>query len=190
MPRLLSLAAALYLILVVALPALAQQPPQQTKLKIKDGEVRDKSKPVRVALEAWYQRNMAAFAAKDVAAVMTLRTDDFHTITPDGPGKFKTNTRADMEARTVTFLSRIDHFISQRNDIGTIELDGDTASADVHQRTVRMQRFPDGSLHQVDASVVQRETWKHTPDGWKLYRVDNIRDGPLLVDGKPWPPAK
>ena len=156
------------------------------KIRVKDGKhiVRDKSKPVRKAIEEWYGRNVEAFNAKDVAAIMALRTEDFHTITPDG----KVNTRADMEARTKLFLDRIDRFISQDNRIGTIEVEGDLASADVTQRTVRMQRFPDGALHKVEAGAVQRETWKKTSEGWKLYRVDNIRDDGLLVDGKPYKP--
>ena len=158
----------------------------QRKVKIKDGETitHDKSKPVRRAIEGWYARNMAAFEAKDLAAIMALRTDDFHTITPDG----KVNTRAEMETRTRLLLDRIDHFISQDNQIGTIELEGDLASADITQKTVRMQRFPDGSLHKVESGAVQRETWKKTAAGWKLYRVDNIRDGGLLVDDQPYKP--
>src|SRR5688572_20404025 len=81
------------------------------KIKVKDGKsiVRDKSKPVRKAIEAWYASNMEAFKAKDVAAIMALRTHDFHTITPDG----KVNTRADMETRTRLFLDRIVHFVSK-----------------------------------------------------------------------------
>lgn len=162
----------------------AQVAKGDSKIKVKDGKsiVRNKSKPVRKAIEAWYASNMEAFKAKDMAAIMALRTDDFHTITPDG----KLNTRADMEARTRSFLDRIDHFISQDNQIGTIEVEGDLASADVTQRTVRMQRFPDGTLHKVEAGAVQRETWKKTAEGWKLYRVDNIRDAGLLVDDKPY----
>ena len=158
------------------------------KIKVKDGRtiVRDKSKPVRKAIGEWYDRNVAAFNAKDVAAIMALRTDDFHTITPDGT----VNTRADMETRTRLFLDRIDHFISQDNRIGTIEVDGDLASAYITQRTVRMQRFPDGTLHKVEAGAVQRETWKKTAAGWKLYRVDDIRDGGLLVDDRPYKPNR
>ena len=154
----------------------------KTKVKVKNSKVteRDKSKPVRRAIEDWYVRNMDAFKAKDVTAIMALRTDDFHTITPDG----KVNTRADMQARTISFLDRIDHFISQDNQIGTIEVEGDLASADVTQKTVRMQRFPDGTLHKVEAGAVQRETWRKTAEGWKLYRVDNIRDSGVLVDDK------
>jgi len=154
----------------------------KTKVKVKNSRAteRDKSKPVRKAIEDWYVRNMDAFKAKDVTAIMALRTDDFHTITPDG----KVNTRADMQARTASFLDTIDHFISQDNQIGTIELEGDLASADVTQKTVRMQRFPDGTLHKVEAGAVQRETWRKTAEGWKLYRVDNIRDSGVLVDDK------
>lgn len=181
------------LILIFSAPLVAQSQSDQPqvaqddlKVKVKDGKtiVRDKSKPVRKAIEDWYARNMDAFKAKDVGAIMALRTDDFHTITPDG----KVNTRADMEIRTKGFLARIDHFISQDNQIGTIEVEGNLASADIKQKTVRMQRFPDGTLHKVESVAVQRETWKKTTEGWKLYRVDNIRDGGLLVDDKPYKP--
>ena len=95
-----------------------------------------------------------------------------------------------MEARTRLFLDRIDHFISQDNRIGTIEVDGDLASAYITQRTVRMQRFPDGTLHKVEAGAVQRETWRKTASGWKLYRVDDIRDDGVLVDDKPYKPNR
>ena len=157
------------------------------KVKVKNGKLieRDKSKPVRKAIEAWYDLNIEAFNKKDVAAVMALRTEDFHTTTPDG----KVNTRADMEAYTKRLLDRIDHFISQDFEIGTIDVQGDLASADVTQKTVRMQRLPDGSLHKVEARVVQRETWKHTAQGWKMYTVDNIRDSSILIDDKPYQPA-
>ncbi len=175
------------LILICSPLLLAQNNVQSDrKVKVKDGNtiVRDKSKPTRRAIEEWYARNMQAFNAKDVAAIMALRTDDFHTITPDG----KVNTRADMEVYIRGLLDRIDHFISQDFQIGTIEVKGDLASADITQKTVRMQRFPDGTLHKVEAGVVQRETWKKTAQGWKMYLVDNIRDGNLLVDDKPYKP--
>jgi ketosteroid isomerase-like protein len=162
--------------------------PGERKVKVKDDRTieRDKSKPVRKGIEDWYARNVAAFRAKDVAAVMVLRTDDFQTATPDG----KVNTRADMEAYTQRFLGRIDHFISLDFRIGTIDVQGDLASADVTQATVRMQRLPDGTLHKVEARAVQRETWKKTADGWKLHRVENVRSEGVLVDDKPYQPSQ
>ena len=188
MKKSLLLGAVLILACSPALFLRAQDNQAQDSLKVKTKNdttiVKDKSKPVRKAIEDWYARNMAAFQAKDVVAVMALRTDDFHTITPDG----KLNTRADMEARTQRLLGMIDHFISQEFLIGAIEVKGDLASADINQKTVRMQRFPDGSLHKVDARAIQRETWKKTSAGWKLYRVENVRDNGLFVDDKPYQP--
>ena len=168
----------------LALVAHSQSGP---KVKVKGGKLieRDKSKPVRKAIEAWYDLNIEAFNKKDVAAIMDLRAEDFHTTTPDG----KVNTRAAMQAYIKRLLDRIDHFISQDFEIGTIDVQGDLASADVTQETVRMQRLPNGTLHKVAARVVQRETWKHTPQGWKMYAVDNIRDGSVLVDDKPYQPS-
>jgi ketosteroid isomerase-like protein len=155
----------------------------QTKEKHKGGIVRrvDKSKPVRRALEQWYEANIDAFNRKDVEAIMRLRSDDFHTITPDGT----VNSREAMERRTREFVGRIDRFLSQDISIGDIQVEGDLASAYITQRTKRLQRLQDGELHVVEAGAIQRETWKRTPEGWKLYKVDDIRDAGLLVDGKP-----
>ena len=166
-------------------PSQIQNEADQRKVKVKNGKLTDKSKPVRKAIEAWYDLNIEAFNKKDVAAIMGLRTDDFHTTTPDG----KINTRADMEGYTRRLLDRIDHFISQDFEIGTIDVQGDLASADVTQKTVRMQQLADGMLHKVEARVVQRETWKHTEQGWKMYLVDHIRDSSILVDDKPYLPV-
>ncbi len=63
------------------------------------------------------------------------------------------------------------------------------ASAEVTQKTVRIQRLPDGTLHKVEAGAVQRETWKRTEEGWKMYKVDNIRGTGIFVDDKPYKPA-
>jgi ketosteroid isomerase-like protein len=142
--------------------------------------VRDKSKPIRRGIEAWYERNTDAFRRKDLAAIMALRTPDFHTLTPDG----KTNDYPFMQERTRTFLSRIEKWLEMRFEIGTITVEGDLASAYVTQFTSRMQRLADGTLAKVESGVVQRETWKRTADGWKLYRVDDIKDGELRVNGQ------
>jgi ketosteroid isomerase-like protein len=153
----------------------------KVKVKSKGGKstARDKSKPVRKAIEAWYDQNTDAFKRKDVAAVMALRADDFHTVLPDGTK----NTRADMQAYTERLLGRIEQWVSLEFQIGTIDVQGEFASADVTQKTVRTQRLSDGQLHKVESGAVQRETWKKTAGGWELYRVDNIRDKGLFIDG-------
>lgn len=136
---------------------------------------------VRHQLEARYAENEAGFLARDPDRVMRLRHPAFHTITPDGT----VSNRAQMYERTRTFIARVERFDSLSETISGLTLAGDTAHAIVHQRTVRQQRFPDGSLHEVRTSVVQRESWIRTAQGWLFWRVDQIQPGETLVDGQP-----
>ena len=59
---------------------------QGYKVKVKDERVivRDKSKPVRRALEAQYAKLAEANKNKDLAAVLALRTPDFSAKLPNG----------------------------------------------------------------------------------------------------------
>ena len=136
---------------------------------------------VRRELEQWYDRNVRAFSAKDVDALMALRTDDFHSVTPDGV----VHDRAELERSTRAFLNGIERWISQSNEIDSLEVSGDLARAVVDQHLVRMALRSDGKVHHIETWVTQRETWRRTPAGWKLYRVDNLRDQRRLIDGQP-----
>ena len=136
---------------------------------------------VRRQLQTRYDENRRAFFAKDLDAIMALRTDDFHTVTPDG----LTHDRAEMRLMTQALLNGIDKWISTTFDIDSLTLEGDLARAIVRQHVDRIALRADGQLHHVETWVTQRETWRKTPDGWKLYRVDSLRDQRRLVDGKP-----
>lgn len=135
---------------------------------------------VRRELREWYDRNERAFLEKDLAALMALRTDDFRTVTPDGV----VHDRAELEQTARAFLNGVDRWISQNNDLDSLQVSGDLASAVVHQHIVRMALRSDGKVHHVESWVTQRETWRRTPEGWKLYRVDNLRDLRSLIDGR------
>lgn len=128
-----------------------------------------------------YRRNRAAFLAKDVKAVMALRTDDFHAIGPDG----KLLDRAAMEAYTSGFVNGIERWIENSFDIESLTLDSLEADAIRRHHLVRMQLRSDDKVHHVETWVTQRERWRLTPDGWKLAKVDDVRDQKRLVDGKP-----
>lgn len=134
-------------------------------------------------LAARYAENEAGFIARDPDRVMRLRHPAFHTITPDG----NVSTREQMYQRTRAFIGRIVRFDSLSETITALTLAGDTAHAVVDQRTVRQQRLNDGALHEVRTSVVQRESWIRTPQGWLLWRVDQIQPGETLVDGRRLP---
>ena len=139
-----------------------------------------RSELIRSELREWYVRNVRAFQKKDLATLMTLRTDDFQSITPDGV----VHGRAEFEKNTRAFLKGIDRWISQSNDLDSLQVSGDSASAVAHQHLVRMALRSDGKVHHVESWVTQREMWRRTSDGWKLYRVDNLRDLRRLIDGR------
>lgn len=139
------------------------------------------SATVRRELQQRYEENRRAFLAKDFDAIMALRTEDFHAVTPDGAVR----DRAEMEQYTRGFLNGIDRWISTSIDIDSLEVSGDLARAVVRQHADRMALRPDGQVHHVETWVTQRETWRRTADGWKLYRVDSIRDQRRLIDGHP-----
>src|SRR5262245_52903986 len=137
----------------------------------------------RRELELRYQENEAGFFAKDADRVMRLRHPDFHTITPDGT----VSNREQMYDRTRKFIARIAEFDSLSEVITSLTLNGDTAHAIVAQRTARKQMFPDSTMHEIKTSVVQRESWIKTPQGWLMWRVDEIKPGATIVDGQPLP---
>jgi len=124
--------------------------------------------------------------ARDPDAVMRLRHPAFHTIDEHG----KLSTREQMDERTRRFIGRIIRFDRLRETIQDLEVHGDTAIATVFQETRRWQRFPNGEEHRVDTSVTQREWWRCTRDGWRMWRVDDIRNPVTLVDGEPPPPPQ
>lgn len=136
---------------------------------------------VRRELQQWYDENRRAFLAKDLAAIMALRTEDFHAVTPDGV----VHDRAAMEQRTLGLLNGIDRWISQDFELDSLKVTGDLAQAVVRQHIDRMALRNDGQVHHVETWVTQRETWRRTSEGWKLYRVDGLRDQRRLIDGPP-----
>jgi ketosteroid isomerase-like protein len=136
---------------------------------------------VRRELLQWYEENKAAFFAKDVSALMALRSEELHSVTPDGGVR----RRPEMEQMTRAFLAGIDRWITQDIRIDSLTVSGDTARAIVHQHLVRMARRGDNQIHHVETWVTQRESWIKGPRGWKLYRVDNLRDQRRLIDGQP-----
>jgi hypothetical protein len=135
-------------------------------------------------LNARYRENEAGFIARDADRVMLLRHPHFHTITPDGT----VSSRERMYERTRQFIGRVERFICVFETITALTLEGDTAHATVDQRTVRTQRFPDGTLHDIRTWVVQRESWRKVNGAWMMWRVDDIQPGLTVVDGAPLGP--
>jgi hypothetical protein len=142
---------------------------------------------VRKELEAQYQRLAEAHDRKDLKAIVGLKTADFHAVFPDG----RVGDSKLMEQYSKQFLESnqppynirvtIQHLTVSENKL--------IAVAEVFQEATRYREL-EGRRRRVDTSVIQRETWAKTSDGWKLKSVDNVRDQKRFVDGKRVDPSK
>jgi hypothetical protein len=138
---------------------------------------------VRHALEAAYERNRQALLARDAAGVIALRTPDFSVATPDG-ARHDAGQMADF---TRNLLANVERWEALSFEIDSIAWQSGEAAAEVRQHSIRLMRRPEGKIQRVENWVTQRETWVSTPEGWKIRRVDNIRDQRVLIDGVPRP---
>lgn len=160
---------------------------QDFKIKVKDDRVvvRDKSKPVRRALEQQYARIAEAQINKDIDAMRALRTPDF---TVDMPNGQRWDLETSLNYSRIGF-QQVQSNISISNTIESLDVHGDEAVAVVHQRWSRMQ-MKGGKLRRVDTEAIQTETWVNTKDGWKLKHIGDIKPGRWYVDGKQIDPSK
>ena len=138
---------------------------------------------VRSELQTLYAENTAAFMRKDLPAIMSLRTADFHTITPDG----RVNDYAAMRNYIEGILNGIQKWNTVTFTIDSLQLSAnrDTAHAIVRQYADRIALRPDNQYHHVQTWVTQRESWVRQNGRWRMWRVDQLRDQRRLVDGKP-----
>jgi len=142
---------------------------------------------VRKELEAQYQKLAEAHDRKDLKAIVGLKTADFHSIFPDG----RVGDSKVMEEYSRQFLENNlppfgMKFTIQKLSVSENKL---IAVAEVFQELSRYRDLA-GKRRKVDTSVVQRETWAKTAEGWKLKSVDNVRDQKRFVDGKRVDPTK
>ncbi len=142
---------------------------------------------VQKELDAQYKKLAEAHDRKDLKAILALKTADFHAIFPDG----RVGDSKLMEQYSRDFLARNQPPFGMRFTIQklTVSLNKMIAVAEVFQELSRYQELA-GQRRKVETSVIQRETWTKTPEGWKLKSVDNVRDQKKFVDGKRVDPTK
>lgn len=142
---------------------------------------------VRKELEAQYQKLAEAHDKRDLKAIVALKTADFHAIFPDG----RVGDSKMMEQYSKQFLESNLPPYNIRVTIQKLMVSENKfiAVAEVFQEATRYRELA-GKRRRVDTSVVQRETWAKTTDGWKLKSVDNVRDQKRFVDGKRVDPTK
>ena len=190
--RLTSIAlAALALALIISQPVAQTSHSQDTqdnlKIKVKNDPeiVRDKSKPVRRALEEMYAKIAEAQRNEDIEALRATRTPDFTVDLPNGQ---KWDLETSLNYSRAGF-QQVESNIYISNTIESLGVHGNEAVAVVHQRWSRMQ-MKAGKLRRVDTEAIQTETWVNTKDGWRLRHIGNVKPGAWYVDGKRIDPSK
>ena len=153
------------------------QSTESVKIKVKDNRivVADKSKPVRRALEEQYAKIAEAQRNEDIDALRATRTPDFTVDLPNGQ-------RWDLETSlnySRAGFQQVERNINLSNTIDSLDVNGDTAVAVVHQRWSRMQ-VKAGQLRRVDTEAIQTETWVNTKEGWRLKAYRQRETGRLV----------
>jgi len=163
---------------------------KQYKFKAKGGRVvlRDKSEGsvfVRRELEAVFAERVKAVKNKDAEAQIAQVSPDYSATQPNGQTLNYDQIVAYMRRGAEQFVSVTDLSIT----IESLMVRGNEAIVDARQKFSRTQRLRDGNIHNVETGVLQREIWVRTVEGWRLKRVDNLREQKFLVDGRPYNPS-
>jgi hypothetical protein len=144
-------------------------------------------KDTRRDLETQYRKLAEAHDRKDLKAIVGLKTSDFHAIFPDG----RIGDSKLMEEYSRGFLGHNQPPFNMRFTIKQLSVSYNKliAVAEILQEVTRYQDLA-GKRRKVETSVMQREIWARTPDGWRLKSGDNVRDQRKAVDGKRVDPSK
>lgn len=150
-------------------------------LVLATGTASQSTDTVRAELERRYDELARATERRDLAAFLAIRHETFHSILPDG----RLAGPTDMRQYSEGFFNGIQPPITVKFTIRTLLVspDGLIAAAEVFQEISRFREV-DGQRQKVETTVVQRETWIKTTEGWKLKLVDNVRDQTRKIDGK------
>ena len=130
-------------------------------------------------LQEQYVKLARANEERDLAGILAMRTPDFAAVGPKG----RRSTFADMEQYSRRLVETIRPPIKLQNTILTMSLERDTAVVEVLQEFSRRQMVGE-TERTLDTSVIQRESWRRTPDGWRLAFVEDVHDRRWFVDGK------
>lgn len=133
--------------------------------------------------QALYDRYQVAVRQRDSDAYMAFFTEDFSMTSPDG----KVHDRAEMANYQKVNADTTKKVNSYSVSIEAINpLPGGDVAVIVLQKYDRDQAPKDqpAKPHNIQTSVVQRETWHKTDKGWKIRRIEEILVGPVVFDGK------
>lgn len=127
---------------------------------------------VRDEIQSEYDKLAAAFERQDVDGVLSFRAPDFHAIPPNGGPPDNYEAMANYARNWLLVQNKPP--IEVDFEVLSIEMrTPDIAAAKVLQKASRYQDREGKRVH-VRHEVTQRETWRRTPAGWKVFKVDQI----------------
>jgi hypothetical protein len=188
--RNLLLAVLIVMLFMVSGVQLTRAQGKQCEFKTVGDRVRmhDKSKrciSVLKELEAVFAERVKAVKNIDAEAQVAQVSPDYSATEPNGQTLNYDQIVAYIRMGPQQIVSVLDFNVI----IESLTIRGDEAIVDARQKNYsRTQRLRDGDVHDVLTGVLQREIWVRTAKGWKLKRVDNLRERQFLVDGKPFNP--
>ena len=153
------------------------------------GNLPDYAQEKQPDFRALYDQYAAAVRRMDRPAYQAFYAADFTMKDPTG----KIHDRAEMDK-----YSEINAKTTKRVNFYTVEIEAVSPQPDTKTNTrdvavIVLQKYdrdqapmdqPD-QPHNIKTSVVQREVWTPTKQGWKIHRIEEILNGPVYFDGKP-----
>jgi hypothetical protein len=138
------------------------------------------------AIRAQYDRLETAFAARDIATVLATRSPQMEVFGPQG----QYDDAKRMEEYTRRWFETNKPPIEVKFTIlSTRVRSEEEATVTVLQEATRFQDLA-GKRRRNQHSVTQDETWIRTAEGWRIRKVENIRDVKRWIDGKRVDPSK
>jgi hypothetical protein len=130
--------------------------------------------------------SLEAFAAKDMSALTAELPADFTLKTIEGTVLDRAQIAEGMRHELASVLAVSDDTYTH---ITCLSLRGSQATVMTEQHYVRMvPDRKDGSPHEIITNVTHREIWVYTEHGWRTKHVDEVVQGPTLLDGEPYNP--
>lgn len=130
-------------------------------------------------IEKQYQKMGIAQQNVDIQMLLSVTHPDYKAYTPSG----EVWDYKKLEMYWAGGLKQIVSTEATEFNIKSFTLNNDTAVARLNQVWKRRQWMA-GKIREVSTDANQTETWIHTTDGWKRWKVADVSNGGALVDGK------
>jgi ketosteroid isomerase-like protein len=130
-----------------------------------------------------YDAYQEAVRRMDAAAYMSMDTDDFVMVSPDGRVHDRDEMKKYQEVNAAT-TKKVNAFSATIEAV--TRLDSGDYSVIILQQYDRDQAPMEepNKPHNIRTSAVQREVWHNGEGTWRIRRIEELLVGPVYFDGK------